>query len=91
MQFVTFILTGLVRLVLVTGAAIFAASLLMAGLLALVGLGLWSLLRGRWPRLTTGMGLASPLKHMVRRRASAQRHRAYSPGDVIDVSARELR
>lgn len=90
MQFVTFILSGLVRLFFVIGAALFATSLLLAGVIALLGLAIWSLLRGRWPRLTTGLGLASPLKHMVRRRASAQRHHTFSTSDVIEVRAREL-
>ena len=68
------------RVLAVVAGAVFAISLLAAGMLALLGVSVWSLLRGRkpasvrWSRFTT-----------LRTRP------ARDGGEVVDVVAREVR
>ena len=81
------ILRGALKLVLVLAAAVFVLSFLLAALVAVLGVSLWSLLTGRKP---------APVVMFSRMRERSQRYtQGMWPGrvpdaDVVDVDATEV-
>ena len=72
------------RLLLVAAGLVFAACLLVAGLVLTLLLVGWSLLRGRRPRVVRfRVDPRSPFAGMRRSPAEA-------PGEVVDIEAREV-
>lgn len=78
------------RLALALAAAVFLLSLLLASLLVVLGVSLWSLITGRKP---------APAVLFARMRERSQRYaqgawrgeaRQAARGDVVDVEAREI-
>jgi hypothetical protein len=83
------LLSLVLRLVVIAAGLVFGAVLLVAGLLAALGVIAWALLRGRKPRAVRfGMnrrppfGQGSPF--------GDPRRPAAAPADVVDVEAREV-
>jgi len=85
-----------VRLVLVAAGAVFFFSLLLAGVLAALGLTLWSLLRGRRPVLADLWQVQRTMRARARARGFGDwprsRHTAAptAPEDIVEVQAREV-
>lgn len=87
------LLGGLIKLVLLVAAAVFVVSFLLAALVVVLGVSLWSLITGRKP---------APLVMFGRMREQSQRYsqgvqgmwpgpgRKRPPGDVVDVQATEV-
>jgi hypothetical protein len=88
--FLSRVLGGLIKLVLVVAAAVFVVSFLLAALVMVLGVSLWSLITGRKP---------APVVMFGRMREQSQRYtqgmwpgqaRQEPLGDVVDVQATEV-
>lgn len=82
-------LRGVLKLVLVLAAAVFVISFLLAALVVVLLVSLWSLVTGRRP---------APVVMFSRMREQSQRYtqgvwpgRGQPPGDVVDVDVTEVR
>ena len=84
------VINGLLKLVLLMAASVFVVSFLLAGLVVVVAVSLWSLVTGRKP---------APVVMFSRMREQSQRYtqgawpgqpRREPPGDVVDVQATEV-
>ncbi len=84
------LLAGAIKLLLVVAAAVFVVSFLLAALVAVVLVSLWSLVTGRKP---------APVVLFTRMREQSQRYtqgvwpgasRGEPPGEVVDVQATEV-
>ncbi len=84
------VVNGLFKLVLLIAASIFVISFLMAALVVVLAVSLWSLITGRKP---------APVVMFSRMREQSQRYtqgvwpgqvRREPPGDVVDVQATEV-
>ncbi len=88
-DFVHQLLRAVLRLVLITAAAVFVFSLLIATLLLMLGASLWALLGGRRPE-------PGWLLHRFRQTASRHARGAWparagrAPPDIVDVTARDV-
>ena len=88
-DFLERVLRGLLKLVLVLAALVFVVSFLLAALVVVAGVSLWSLITGRKP---------APVVMFSRMREQSQRYtrgvwpgQAGAPaGDVVDVQATEV-
>ena len=86
-DFVARLLQGAFRLLLVLAAGVFVLSFLLAALLAVLGMTLWSLLTGRKP---------APVVVFQRMREQSRRYTQGvwpdrpAAGDVVDVQATEV-
>ncbi|MBQ0918734.1 hypothetical protein KBW71_09805 [Hydrogenophaga aromaticivorans] len=88
-DFLERVLRGLLKLVLVLAALVFVVSFLLAALMVVAGVSLWSLITGRKP---------APVVMFSRMREQSQRYtrgvwpgQAGAPaGDVVDVQATEV-
>lgn len=88
-DFLERVLRGLLKLVLVLAALVFVVSFLLAALVVVAGVSLWSLITGRKP---------APVVMFSRMREQSQRYtRGVWPGqagvpagDVVDVQATEV-
>ena len=84
LTFIQRLISLVLRLLLVGVGLLFAAVLVVAGLMLTLMLVIWSLLRGRRPRVVRfHVDPRSPFSGM--RRGPAQ-----SPGEVVDIEAREV-
>lgn len=89
-DFVAGLLRAVLRLALFLAGAIFVLSFLAAGLLAVIGVSLWSLLTGRKPAPVV---LFTQMRERSRRYAAGAWGRADAAGhgqDVVDVEATEV-
>jgi hypothetical protein len=84
------VINGLFKLVLLIAASVFVISFLLAALVVVVAVSLWSLITGRKP---------APVVMFTRMREQSQRYtqgvwpgqtRQEPPGDVVDVQATEV-
>ncbi len=84
------VFAGLLKLVLLVAASVFVVSFLLAALVVVVAVSLWSLITGRKP---------APVVMFTRMREQSQRYtqgvwpgqaRQEPPGDVVDVQATEV-
>ena len=86
-DFVGRVLRGLIKLMLVLAAGVFVLSFLLAAIVVVVGVSLWSLITGRKP---------APVVMFSRMRAQSQRYtQGVWPGrepvgEVVDVDATEV-
>jgi hypothetical protein len=89
-DFLSRVLGGLIKLVLLLAAAVFVVSFLLAALVLVLGVSLWSLITGRKP---------APVVMFGRMRERSQRYtqgmwpgqgRQEPLGDVVDVQATEV-
>lgn len=85
------LIAGAIKLVLVLAATVFVVSFLLAALVVVVLVSLWSLITGRKP---------APVVMFTRMREQSQRYtqgvwpgaaRGEPPGEVVDVQATELK
>ena len=85
------LIAGAIKLVLVLAATVFVVSFLLAALVVVVLVSLWSLVTGRKP---------APVVMFTRMREQSQRYtqgvwpgtaRGEPPGEVVDVQATELK
>jgi hypothetical protein len=90
-DFVGRLISGAIKLVFVLAATVFVVSFLLAALVAVVLVSLWSLVTGRKP---------APVVMFTRMREQSQRYtqgvwpgaaRGEPPADVVDVEATEVR
>lgn len=82
------VVRGVFKLVLVLAALVFVASFLLAAVVVVLGVSLWSLITGRKP---------APVVLFTRMRQQSQRYtegvwpgRTQPPGDVVDVEVTEV-
>lgn len=81
LTFIRRLVTSLLRLLMIAAGLVFAAVLLVAGLTFTLLLLVWSLVRGRRPRV---------VKFRVDPGFGAFRGAAQPRGDVVDIEAREV-
>jgi hypothetical protein len=92
-DFLSRVLSGLIKLVLVIAASVFVVSFLLAAVVVVLGVSLWSLITGRKP---------APMVMFGRMREQSQRYsqgmqgmwpgqgQTRQMGDVVDVQATEV-
>ena len=89
-DFLSRVINGLFKLVLLIAASVFVISFLLAALVVVLAVSLWSLITGRKP---------APVVMFSRMREQSQRYtqgvwpgqaRQEPPGDVVDVQATEV-
>ena len=92
-DFLSRMLSGLIKLVLVIAASVFVVSFLLAAVVVVLGVSLWSLITGRKP---------APMVMFGRMREQSQRYsqgmqgmwpgqgQTRQMGDVVDVQATEV-
>lgn len=81
------VLRGLVRLALVLAAGVFVLSFLLAAVVVVLGMSLWSLITGRKP---APMVMFTRMREQSRRYAQGVWPGAAASGDVLDVEATEV-
>lgn len=81
LTFIRRLVSALLRLLVIAAGLVFAAVLLMAGLVFTLLLLVWSLVRGRRPRM---------VKFRVDPGFGMRREAVQPQGDVVDIEAREV-
>lgn len=93
-DFLNRLLSGVFKLLLVMAAAVFVFSLLLATVVVVAGVSIWSLLTGRKPTPAVVFGRFRQTSDRVTRGVWPNRQRPEGPGrpvgDVVDVQAHEV-
>lgn len=93
-DFLTRLLSAVLKLLLALSAAVFVLSLLVAAALVVLAVSVWSLLTGRKPTPSVVFGRFRETSDRVTRGVWPHRERPQGPGrlvdDVVDVQAHEV-